>query len=182
MIKLLLILVILHVTLIAGPKNELYQLYQEKNYKQACRLGMNNYPQYTRDETFISLYAFSCLQADYIDRLAVPISALKYSKEARSNAAYFSIILMQKKLLYHALIDHYDISMLNLPTTEHVLSKVFNYYTKDIKNRDANIFYYTDADDKNITYKLYIETHPHIKKMVIEVFHDKILSARHLYW
>ena len=182
MIRLLIILFLLHVTLIASPKNELYKLYQENNYKQACRLGMNNYPQYTRDEAFISLYAFSCLKADYIDRLAVPISALKYSKEARSNAAYFSIILMQKKLLYHALIDHYDISMLNLPTTEHVLSKVFNYYTKDTNNKESNIFYYTDTDDKRITYKLYIETHPHIKKMVIEVFHDKILSARHLYW
>ncbi len=180
--RLFILVFLLHVTLIAGPKNKLYQLYQEGNYKKACRLGMNNYPQYTRDETFISLYAFSCLKADYIDRLAVPISALKYSKEARSNAAYFSIILMQKKLLYHALIDHYDISMLNLPTTQHVLSKVFDYYTKDTNNKDSNIFHYTDTNDKRITYKLYIETHPHIKKMVIEVFHDKILFARHLYW
>ncbi len=89
---------------------------------------------------------------------------------------------MQKKLLYHALIDHYDISMLNLPTTEHVLSKVFNYYAKGTNNQQANVFNYTDHENKNITYKLYIETHPHIKKMVIEVFHDKILSTRHLYW
>ncbi|MEA1919162.1 MAG: hypothetical protein U9N52_04930 [Campylobacterota bacterium] len=179
---LIFIIFIFNITLIANPKSDLFGLYQDKNYKDACRLGMNNYPQYTRDEAFISLYAFSCLEADYIDRLAVPISALKYSKEARSNAAYFSIILMQKKLLYHALIDQYDISALNLPTTDHVLSKVFDFYVKDQRNKNANVFFYTDRKNDKITYKLYIETHPHIKKMVIEVFHDKILSRRHLYW
>ncbi|MEA3521362.1 MAG: hypothetical protein U9R50_00140 [Campylobacterota bacterium] len=180
--KILFILLFLNLSMFANPKAKLYNLYQDKNYKGACRLGMLNYPKFTRDEAFISLYAFSCLEADYIDRLAVPISALKYSKEARSNAAYFSIILMQKKLLYHALIDHYDISTLNLPTTEHILSKVFNLYSQDQKNKTNNILHYTDPEDRKITYKLYIETHPHIKKMVIEVFHDNILHKRHLYW
>jgi hypothetical protein len=180
--KFILILFIIKLSLYANAKMELYNLYQNKEYKKACRLGMNNYPHFTRDEAFISLYAFSCLEADYIDRLAVPISALKYTKEARSNAAYFSIILMQKKLLYHALIDNYDISSLNLPTTQHVLSKVFNFYINDTQNKDKNVFIYTDDINKSITYKLYIETHPHIKKMVIEVFHDKILYKRHLYW
>jgi len=178
----ILLLLVINVALLANPKAELYHLYQEKKYKNACRLGMNNYPKYTRDEAFISLYAFSCLEADYIDRLAVPISALKYSKEARSNAAYFSIILMQKKLLYHALIDNYDISTLNLPTTQHVLSIVFNLYAKDTMKKTKNVFEYTDPKDNHVSYKLYIETHPHIKKMVIEVYHDKILSQRHLYW
>jgi hypothetical protein len=169
-------------SLFAGAKTELYNLYKNQKFKDACRFGLKNYPQYTRDEAFISLYAFSCLEADYIDRLAVPISSLKYTKEARSNAAYFSIILMQKKLLYHALIDQYDISTLNLPTTEHVLSKVFDMYCKDKKDKNSNIFYYTDPKDDKISYKLYIETHPHIKKMVIEVYNSGILQKRHLYW
>ncbi len=182
MIKFLLFLALINFSLYADAKTEIYNLYKSKKYKEACRLGMSNYLQFTKDEAFISLYAFSCLKADYIDRLAVPISALKYTKEARSNAAYFSIILMQKKLLYHALIDNYDISSLNLPTTEHVLSKVFNYYSNDYTNKNKNLFLYTDDSNKSITYKLYIETHPNIKKMVIEVFHDKILYKRHLYW
>jgi len=180
--KFLYLFLILTISLSANPKLQLYNLYKTQQYKDACRLGMNNYPQYTKDEAFISLYAFSCLEADYIDRLAVPISALKYTKEARSNAAYFSIILMQKKLLYHALIDQYDISTLNLPTTEHVLSKVFDLYSKDTKNKNANVFYYNDPKDDRISYKLYIETHPHIKKMVIEVYIDNKLVKRHLYW
>ncbi len=182
MIKFIFIFLFINISLFANPKAELYKLYQNKEYKTACNFGMNNFSQFKKDEAFISLYAFSCLEADYIDRLAVPISALKYTKDARSNAAYFSIILMQKKLLYHALIDNYDISVLNLPTTEHVLSKVFDFYSHDTKNRDKNVFIYTDKIDKNITYKLYIETHPRIKKIVIEVFHDKILYKRHLYW
>ena len=112
----------------SDTKTDLLQLYNNKEYKAACKLGMDNYGDYTRDEAFISLYAFSCLNADYIDRLAVPISALKYSKEARANAAYFSTVLMQKKLLYHALIDGYPIGSLVLPTTDFVLSKVFDLY------------------------------------------------------
>jgi hypothetical protein len=112
----------------------------------------------------------------------VPISALKYSKEARANAAYFSIILMQKKLLYHALIDNYDISTLNLPTTDHILSKVFDLYTKRENQKNTDILSFIDEKDHHITYRLYIERYPDIKKMIIEVFRDRILIQRHLYW
>ena len=178
----ILLLLLLSSVLFASQKGELLRLYKAKRYKEACNLGMLAYPKYTRDEAFISLYAFSCLEADYIDRLAVPISALKYSKEARGNAAYFSIILMQKKLLYHSLIDHYDISNLALPTTTHILSKVFDLYVADPKKFTTTTHTYSDPKNENIGYKLYIETYPDIKKMVIEVYNGKILRQRHFYW
>ncbi len=170
------------VSLYADTKTDLFQLFNNKEYKSACKLGMDNYGSYTRDEAFISLYAFSCLNADYIDRLAVPISALKYSKDARANAAYFSTVLMQKKLLYHALIDGYPISSLVLPTTDFVLSKVFDLYCQDDEKSEKNVFEYQDPKNPALYYKLYIENHPSLKKMIIEVYHDKILVERHLYW
>ena len=40
------------------------------------------------DEEFISLYGFSCLNADKLDKLSVVITSLKKSPEARANAAY----------------------------------------------------------------------------------------------
>jgi hypothetical protein len=166
----------------ADIKKSLYHLYQGKQYEEACREGLKVFQEHREDEEFISLYAFSCLYADYIDRLAIPISMLKNSEEARSNAAYFSVIMMQKKLLYHALIDDYKLAELKLPTTDHVLSTVYDLYAK--ANHDRVRSYYTFKDEKNdkIFYKLYIENSDETKKMVIEVYYDTIMTHRHIYW
>ena len=64
--------------------------HQDKAYQKACKTGLKVFQKFRNDEEFVSLYAFSCLNADQIDRLAIPISILKNSEEARSNAAYFS--------------------------------------------------------------------------------------------
>ena len=80
----------------ANIKEDILSLYQTKQYTQACRTGFLHLEELNKDENFIALYAFACLKADYIDRLSVPISKLKYSKEARANSAYLAVILMQK--------------------------------------------------------------------------------------
>ncbi len=179
----LLLFFLVHNTLSATTKFDMLKLYQEKNYVNACHLGRDNYIHYTKDEEFITLYAFSCLYADYIDRLAVPISALKYTKEARANAAYFATVLMQKKLLYHALVDQYNIYGLSMPATSYILSKVFNLYTQTANLTSSNgVYSFVDTDNQHITYKLFIEKHTDIDKMVIEVFRDTILQERHVYW
>jgi len=91
-------------------KQNLFTLYQNKKYEKVCSIGFRNFQKYKKDEEFVNLYAFGCLNADYVDRLAIPIVTLRFSKESRANSAYFAVILMQKKLLYHALIDGYDLS------------------------------------------------------------------------
>ena len=110
--KLLMMFVLLTSLVQADLKQELYHLYQSEQYGIACSKGMKHFQKNRKDTEFVSIYAFSCLKADYIDRLAVPISILKHSEESRANAAYFSVILMQKKLLYHAIIDGYDLTPL----------------------------------------------------------------------
>ena len=130
------LLLFLSLSLYADAKQNMFNLYQNKKYEDVCNIGFNNFQYYRQDEEYISLYAFACLKSDYIDRLSIPTAMLKFSREARSNSAYFSVILMQKKLLYHALIDNYDISSLKLPTTDYVLSKVFDLYVKlDVKEQ-----------------------------------------------
>ena len=94
----------------------------------ACDEGISKLSRNKNDEKFVSLYAFACLQADNIDRLALPIIMLKNSRDARKNAAYFSTILLQKNLLIDALENNQDISGLNLPSTDYVLSKVFSLF------------------------------------------------------
>lgn len=180
--KLLLLTALLAITLYADVKREMLELFQNKDYKEACTIGFKNFAKYSKDEEFVSLYGFSCLNIDYIDRLSVPITTLKLTSESRANAAYFSTILMQKRLLYHALLDNYDISSLNLPTTDYVLSKVFDFYTKQGIHEPREFYIFEDEDDKNLKYKLYILKDGKIDKMIIEEFYNSISTKKHIYW
>lgn len=135
---------LLAINLYANTKENMFGQYQNGKFEKACSIGFHDFHANRKDDEFVSLYAFACLKADYIDRLAIPITMLKYSKEARSNSAYFSVILMQKKLLYHALHDNYDISTLKLPTTDYILSKVFDLYSKLEKHTPRKFYLFED--------------------------------------
>jgi hypothetical protein len=178
----IILLLLLFITLYANVKQDMLSLFQNNKYDESCNLGFESFKDYKQDDEFLSLYAFSCLHSDYIDRLAIPVAMLKYSKEARANAAYFSIILMQKKLLYHALVDDYELLSLNLPTTDYVLSKVFDYYIKLGKHDKRAVYMFNDAVDKKLTYKLYVVQDGTLSKMVIEEFYDTIALKTHIYW
>ncbi|MDQ1244959.1 MAG: hypothetical protein QG565_1300 [Campylobacterota bacterium] len=178
----ILLLILISISVFADVKQDMFALYKDKKYADACNLGFKNFSDHLRDEEYVSLYSFSCLNIDYVDRLAVPIAILKFSKEARANAAYFSTILMQKKLLYHALLDNYDISSINLPTTDYILSKVFDLFTKMKKDELKEFYILEDENDKELKYKIYILKDGKIDKMVIEEFHNSISTEKHIYW
>ncbi len=178
----IILLFLLAISLNANIKQDMFNLYQNSKYEKVCSMGFNNFNRNSKDEEFISLYAFACLNSDYIDRLATPIAMLKHSKESRSNSAYFSVILMQKKLLYHALQDNYDLSTLKLPTTDYILSKVFDLYSKLKKHEPRAFYLFEDENDKKLTYKLYLSKDAKLNKMVIEEFYDTITIKRHVYW
>ena len=178
----ILLIFLITINLYATTKQKMFNLYQNHKYEEVCNIGFDFYRENKKDEEFISLYAFACLKSDYIDRLAMPIAMLKFSPEARSNSAYFSVILMQKKLLYHALVDRYDISQLNLPTTNYILSKVFDFYSKLGKHEPRLFYLFEDEKDPKLTYKLYLTKGNKIDKMVIEEFYDSVTIKRHVYW
>jgi len=179
-----LIILSLSLSLYAGVKQEMFHLYQNKQFSKACSKGLISFSAHKNDEEFLSMYAFSCLYADYVDRLAVPITIMKHSEEARANAAYFSVILMQKKLLFHALLDNYELSNLKLPTTDYILSKVFDLYVKLGKHKPREYYILKDKKNKHITYKLYIQKsqNKNSDKVVLEEFYDTQSVKRHLYW
>ena len=178
----IILIIFLTLSLYADKKQNMFNLYQNKKYEQVCQIGFDYFKKNKHDEEFVSLYAFACLKSDYIDRLAVPTAVLKFSKEARSNSAYFSIILMQKKLLYHALVDAYDLSVLDLPTTEYILSKVFDLYSKLGKHEKRSFYLFEDDKDLKLTYKLYLVKDGRVSKIIIEEFYDTIAIKRHIYW
>lgn len=179
--KIFLILLI-SISIYANIKQDMFTMYQNNKYKEVCQMGFKNFMQNNRDEEYISLYAFACLESDYIDRLSTPIAMLKFSKEARANSAYFAIILMQKKLLYHSLVDGYDLSQLNLPTTEHVLSKVFDLYVKLGKHEKRTFYVFEDEKNSKITYKLYLTQGRKVYKMILEEYYESKLVKQHIYW
>jgi len=178
----ILLLVLLSLTLYADLKHEMFTLYQNKKFKEVCNKGFTNLYPNKKDEEFVTLYALACLKSDYIDRLSIPIAILKQSPEARSNSAYFSVILMQKKLLYHSLVDNYDLHAFKLPTTDYVLSKVFDLYSKISKHSPRAYYLLEDTQDKKLSYKLYISTESMIDKLIIEEFYDTIKIKHHIYW
>ena len=165
----------------ADVKSSLYHLYQDKQYDEACTKGLSLFHENRQDEEFVSLYAFSCLKADNIERLAVPISILQNSEEARSNAAYFSVILMQKKLLFHSLVDGYKLTEFKLPTTDHIISIVFDLYSKTYYDRKRSHYTFKDPNNEKVSYKLYIKSSNNIQNMIIEEYYDTIMTHRHTY-
>ena len=176
------LLILLALQLNADIKREMFDLFQNKKYEKVCTMGFDHFKENKRDEEFVTLYAFACLKSDYIDRLAIPTALLKFSAESRANSAYFSVILMQKKLLYHALVDGYDLSTFRLPTTDYVLSRVFDLYSKLGKHEPRAFYLFEDPNDKKLTYKLYLSRDYKLDKMVIEEFYDTITIKRHVYW
>ena len=169
-------------TLFGGIKEQMLNLYENERYEDVCNVGFKNFARYSRDEDFLSLYGFGCLKSDFIDRLALPVSLLKYSQEARANSAYFSVILMQKKLLYHALVDDYELARFVLPTTDYILSKIFDYYVSLGKHEPRNLYIFSDKSNPKISYKLYLVKDSVPYKMVIEEYYDNSLVKKHVYW
>ncbi|NOX16174.1 MAG: hypothetical protein GXP61_09170 [Epsilonproteobacteria bacterium] len=182
MIKTIIILISILQFSFATNLNDIKNLYDSKKFAQVCIKSGNIYQNYKDNEEFLNIFASSCLKADMINRMVLPIIKLYKTKEARENAVYFTTILFEKKLLYYALSDDLDISYVNLPKTNYILSKIFDKYVKgeyDLKN-DA--YWFSDDNNSNLSYKLSIEERNGVKKMYLRTYRKhKIIKVR-VYW
>jgi len=177
-----LLLVLSIASLGASDLDRLYRLYSQKQYAKACQLGLRIFNQNKKNSKFLMLYGFSCLNADFIDRLAVPMTGLRRTKTERANASYFATIILQKKLLYHAVLDGVDISDLKLPKTDYILSRVFDMFTKnDYKKADGR-YLFKSKENPDLSYVLYIEYGRGAPKMIIEERLDGQIIKTHRYW
>lgn len=168
-------------TLFASDSSRLYELYQSGEYVRACDEGIKKLGYYQKDERYISLYAFACLYADKIDRLALPIIMLKNNPESRKNATYFSVVLTQKNLLISGLENGQDLTSLNLPMTDHILSKIFVLYSRgDYINYQGKIRF-KDNSNKHISYTMQLLKEENPPRLVIDTFYDTIMTKRHFF-
>lgn len=177
----LLAVIILSSMIFASESKKLYEHYQAGEFTRACDEGVRNLGANKEDEKFISLYAFACLQADKIDRLALPIIMLNRSTESRKNAAYFSVILMQKNLLISALENHEPLAQLALPTTDYLLSRVFDLYSRQAYMEKNGKLLFIDPLNQRQSYRMYLQNQATRLKLVIEEYYDTILTKRHIY-
>ena len=79
-------------------------------------------------------------------------------------------------------MSRYTLSELKLPKTSHVLSSVYELYSKIDTSRKRSHYTFIDENNSKISYKLYIKNSNQDKKMIIEEYYDTIMTHRHVYW
>jgi len=152
--------------------------YENGNFKKICKYGATHFQKIKNNEDILSLVGFSCVKSDYFIYLPIIINQLKYSKKARSNSIYFSLLFFDKKLLQSYMLDNLDLSFYRLPLIEHPVSIVVNgiIFKKFKKDKDGVI----QIEHKDKIYKVYSDQKS--KKVFITIF-DKngILLRTHWY-
>jgi len=168
--------------LFASTLSDIENLYKQGKYPLVCTQSGHIYTENKNNEKFLNMFADSCLKSDMINRIVLPIIKLYKTKQARENAAYFTTILYQKKMLYYSLCDNIDISYINLPKINYILSKIFDKYIRGKYNLKDDAYWFKDDTDNEIRYKLSIETKNGIKKMYLRTYqNDNIIKTR-VYW
>jgi len=170
---------IIVVFLFGSTEFDILKSFKNKEYQSVCFDGYKLLKDNRTDEVFINAGAYSCLKIDVIDLLAKPIVYLKKTKLARQNATYYATILYQKKLLYHALIDGIDISGIRTPTTDYILSIIFDKYVKGEYKKAGDVYI---VEDRNSVYKISVIQDVKYKKIKIEHFKDQKLQKTYYYW
>jgi len=141
-----------------------------KKYEKICSFA--NINKYYNDEKALSIIGVSCVKSDKIYLLPYVINKLKKTRYARKNSIYFSIILLQKKLLYSYMFDNISLESYSFPMTDYVLSVVF----EAIKSNN-----FKKVEDKIIVKKgkkTYIIYKIDDKMYIDEFENDKLIKKR----
>jgi hypothetical protein len=182
--KIIYILLMTTAFLFSSNLSTLYKLYEKQEYKKACDYAVKYFykKRNKNSEQYLTLYGLSCLETDKIYRIATPMLRLNSTKDARANSAYFSTILLQKKLLFQALVDKTSLKNLNLPRTNFILSKIFTLFVHEKYVLKGDIYTFKDEENKEMKYQLYIkENKKKEKQMIIDVYKNDKFTHRYTY-
>ncbi len=168
------------ISLLQASMYQFVSAYKAKKYEQACAIGDKIFKPNRRDEVFVQAYSMSCLKSDNIDSVAIASVYIKNSKESRKNAAILSSVVAAKKLLYMSLVDGVDISSLRLPLSGHILSDIFDKYTKKEYTKQDDIFKFDMGKERHITMQLVFDKDR--AKIYIKEFDKDKLEKTHIYW
>lgn len=164
----------------ANTPDRVITLYHQGDFRAACLEGARILRESKDDETFVNAYGIACLKSDFID-LAVPaVMYLRSTQGARQNASYILTVVLQKKLLYHALADNVDLKGSLLPDTPHVLSKVYNTFARGEYTDKGRGLYEMRIEGRRVTLDSLHEG-GHFKIRIRQYENGRIIDE-HLYW
>lgn len=150
-------------------------------YNRICSNSVRDLFIKEQNDSIANLYAKACLKMDKINDLIIPIVMLYKTKDARENAALYSTILFQKKLLYLSLIDGVNISNVRTPKIDYILSEVFDKYVKNDYKRNQDKLIFKLKSGKKC--ELFIKNDDGIKKIVLLLYNkDNKLESIKTYW
>lgn len=182
--KIIYLLLMTTAFLFSSNLSTLYKLYEKQEYTKACDYAIKYFykKRNKNSEQYLTLYGLSCLETDKIHHIATPMLRLKSTKDARANAAYFSTILLQKELLFQALIDKISLKNLHLPNTNFILSKIFSLFVDEKYILKNDVYSFNDLEKKEMKYQLYIKENKKKEKlMIIDVYKDDKFTKRYSY-
>lgn len=179
--KTFILFIFLTSTIFSSNLSILYKLYENQKYDKGCDYAFKYYNKNRDNEKFLTLYGLSCLETNSINRIAIPMVGLKSQKSSRENASYFGTILLQKQLLKQALLDNKELGELKLPTTNFILSKIFNLFIQKKYELKDDIYKFKDSQNSEIKYQLYIEKSKNRTYMIIDIYKSDKFIKRYRY-
>ncbi|MCD8213831.1 MAG: hypothetical protein LUC34_07295 [Campylobacter sp.] len=165
------------IQIFAAGANDIQGWFNKGEFKKVCSTQIENLLKDSNNEELISLFGMSCLKIHDINRLALPISKLVKSKNARENAAYFADVLLKKKLLYYAIIDEIDISYVRLPRSDYILSFIFDKFVKKQYIQDIDIYIFQEPNS-DTRYELGVSQEKDMSKLVLKIFKNDNLTSQ----
>ncbi len=160
---------------------KLLESFKNEQYWKTCSLCEKNLKEYKKNSEFLNFCALSCLRANQLEDMARFASLLKKTKKDRENSIYFMTILYQKELLFHAVLDNKNISFVNIPKTNYILSDIFYKFVKKNFIKSKNAYIFKDDKKKDISYKLSVEKIDGEKKLFLRTFQGKVLVKTRIY-
>jgi len=171
-----LILLSFTVLLFGITKNDIYQYYTDKDYKNTCNKGIWILNKYKTDDNYQSIVALSCVKVDMINTAIRIAKTMNHTPIGRNNASYIGSLFLIKKLLLQLIYDNINISNLSLPKSKHPLSIIFENISHNNYIKQNNK-YIVKIDN----YK-YILAPIENNKIKIEIYNNNILIDKHIYW
>jgi hypothetical protein len=166
----LFLLLLLASSLYSRSIDDLITLFEKGSFKTVCKEGMEKVSKGNIDEEFIGTVGVACAEIDYINPLGILQKSLKATKNGRENAVYFSTLILQKKLIYHFMVDGRELGYMRLPETPHILSIIFKhiatgkYETTKISPKTIHF------SDNGKTYKMRLSKKDRPNKVFVDVF------------
>lgn len=131
----------------AATTEEIVSLYKKGEYKQVCKMGMNEYYGGNSEAHFAAMVGMACAKTDMINPLGKLQGRLVSSPALRSTATFFATLLLAKRMLYQHFVDGVPLQGFVLPKYKHILSVVFDHVSRgDFERTETGGIRFTEGN------------------------------------